>query len=97
MDLKDFRKKLDELDSQLIETLSQRLKVSNKIAEFKLQNNLSIRDLKREQELIKDRQEKLKAQGIEDEKFASDLFNLILSKSRNIQNTKMNELTKDDQ
>lgn len=93
MELKDFRRKLDALDEELVETVSKRMDVCTKIAEFKLQNNMSIRDPKREEELIRDRYEKLKSKGIDDEKFASDLFNLILSKSRQVQNEKMKSIS----
>jgi len=93
MELRDFRKKLDALDEELINIIAKRIEVSGKLGEFKLQNNLSIRDQKREEELIKDRTEKLKNKGISDEKFVSELFNPILSKSRQVQNEKMRSLS----
>ena len=93
MELRDFRKKLDSLDEELVEIISKRMDVCAKIAEFKLQKNISIRDPEREDELIKDRYEKLKSKGIDDEKFVSDLFNLVLSKSRQVQNEKMRAIS----
>ena len=93
MELRDFRKKLDAIDEELVEIISKRMNVCAKIAEFKLQNNISIRDPEREEVILKDRYEKLKARGIEDEKFITDLFNLILSKSRQVQNEKMRSLS----
>lgn len=93
MELRDYRKKLDAIDQELIEIIAKRIEVCGKIGEFKLQNNLSIRDPKREEELIKDRYEKLKSKGIDDEKFVSDLFNLILSKSRSTQNEKIRDIS----
>ena len=93
MELRDFRKKLDAIDEELINTVAKRIEVCSKLGEFKLQNNLSIRDSKREEELIKDRHEKLKSKGIDDEKFSKELFNTILSKSRQVQNEKMRSIS----
>lgn len=85
MDLKEIREKTDKLDKQLIETLSKRFELSKKAAEFKIKHSLPLEDKKREEEIINDKYEKLKSQGIDDRIFVTDLFNVIISKSKDLQ------------
>ena len=85
MVLSSLRKKIDEADLQLLELLAQRLKISREIAEYKRQNNLPIQDRKRELEVITERIEKFKQLGFDDEIFVTKLFELIMRKSREVQ------------
>ena len=61
------------------------MKISREIAEYKQQNNLPARDKKRESEIIEDRTKQFKEMGIDDEKFVAELFELIMRKSREVQ------------
>lgn len=85
MVLSSLRKKIDEVDLQLLELLAQRLNISEEIAEYKRQNNLPIQDRKRELEIITQRIEKFKQLGFDDEMFVTKLFELIMHKSREVQ------------
>lgn len=85
MSLETLRKKIDLLDTGLLRVLAQRLEISKEIAEFKKANHFPIQDRKRELELIKDRIKKGKELGVDDEKFVSELFELIMKKSREVQ------------
>ena len=85
MVLSSLRKKIDNVDLQLLELLAQRLKISREIAEYKRQNNLPIQDRKRELEVITKRIEKFKQLGFDDEIFVTKLFELIMRKSREVQ------------
>ena len=85
MVLSSLRKKIDHVDLQLLELLAQRLNISREIAEYKRQNNLPIQDRKRELEVITERIEKFKQLGFDDEIFVTKLFELIMRKSREVQ------------
>ena len=91
MDLKKIREETDILDKELIEIISKRFKLSKKAAEFKIKNHLPVEDKKREEEIIKDRYNKLKSNGFDDLDFTSSLFNLIMKKSKDIQNKRISE------
>lgn len=85
MSLEILREKIDLLDTGLLRVLAQRLEISKEIAEFKKVNGLPIQDSKRELDLIKDRIRKGKELSIDDEKFVTELFELIMKKSREVQ------------
>ncbi|MDO8460002.1 MAG: chorismate mutase [Nanoarchaeota archaeon] len=94
MEIKDLREKIDLVDKDIINSISKRLELSKDVAKVKYQKNLPIRDNKREVELIKDRTEKLKESGIDDSIFANNLFELIMEKSRQIQEKEILKLKK---
>lgn len=50
--LKHIRKKIDEIDRQILELVAQRLKLAEKLAETKKNLAMEIRDKKREQSII---------------------------------------------
>ena len=85
MSLQEYRKKIDALDEQLLELVVKRLKICQEIAKYKQENKLPIQNKKREQELIKNRIEKLKELGFDDQEFVQELFELIMKKSREVQ------------
>ncbi|MBI4147603.1 chorismate mutase [Candidatus Woesearchaeota archaeon] len=85
MVLSSLRKKIDDVDLQLLELLARRLKISREIAEYKRKNDLPVHDLKRELEIITKRIEQFKQLGFDDETFVAKLFELIMHKSREVQ------------
>ena len=46
--LDDIRKEIDLVDNQLMNLLSERFKLIQKVKDFKIQNNISIENQKRE-------------------------------------------------
>lgn len=50
--IEEYRKKIDEIDEQLIKLLEERLDISVKIGEYKKKNNLDVLDKKREELVI---------------------------------------------
>lgn len=52
IELNQLRKKIDEIDDELLRLLKDRLEVSKKIGEIKKKNNMPIYDPVREQEII---------------------------------------------
>jgi len=51
--LYELRKRIDEIDEQIIELLEERLRIAKEIGEIKRELNLPIRDEKREEEVLK--------------------------------------------
>ncbi len=80
-ELNVLRKKVDELDHELLDIIKRRLIVIKEIGEFKKKNGLGIRDKKRENEILQDKIEKSSLSR----EFVKKLFKLILNESRRIQ------------
>ncbi len=79
MTLDDYRKQIDEIDSELTALMAKRMEVSANIAEYKLKNALPVLDRARE----RDKLAKIVASA--DEKYASylrSLYSLIFELSR---------------
>ena len=57
--LDESRKSLDEIDSQIVHLLENRMKVSEEIGIIKLNNNLNTEDSNREDEIIKKLENKI--------------------------------------
>ncbi|MBW3012287.1 chorismate mutase [Candidatus Woesearchaeota archaeon] len=83
--LTELRRSIDRLDSQLIQVLARRMKIMDKVADYKRQNKLAIHQPKREQELIKNRISKFKKLGFDDTLFVRRLYKLIIEKGKQIQ------------
>ena len=88
MELTPLRKKIDQLDTKILELLVERLAVSKEIGEYKKRNNISIQNKEREKQVITERIQKFKELGFNEEKdakFVAKLFKLIMKKSREVQ------------
>ncbi len=85
MALHQSRRKIDELDYQLLELLAQRLQICKEISDYKLKNSLPIQDQGREGEIIKNRIETFKKLGFDDPEFVTKIFELVMKKSREVQ------------
>lgn len=57
--LEEYRDQIDKIDTALLELLSKRFKVVQKVGEYKKENNLPVIDRSREQALL----DKLEAKG----------------------------------
>ena len=83
-DLELLREEIDNYDETLIDSISDRMRTVEKIANLKTKTNLSLYQSERWNEIIKNRQ----SQGIEkglDKEFISNLFQTIHSESISIQ------------
>lgn len=80
-ELNNLRKKVDKLDSELLNILKRRLILSKEISRFKRKNGLKILDKKREKEVLQNKIKKSSLNG----RFVKELFSLILCESRRIQ------------
>lgn len=52
LDLKDFRDQIDEIDAQLVELFKKRMDVVGQVAKLKIEANIPVADLKREDEIV---------------------------------------------
>lgn len=83
MELKDYRKQLDELDAELLALFNRRMEIAGDIALWKQENGMRVLDLRREKEKLK----ALDAQCPEETReYAASLFSLIMELSRSRQN-----------
>lgn len=59
-DLKVYRDKIDDIDSQLVALFEERMEIALKIADYKKKNNISILNVEREREVIEKNINRLK-------------------------------------
>ena len=83
-ELENLRKRIDEIDFEILQNLAERFLLVSKITKYKTKNNLPIFAGKREKEIIKMRKNlarKLKLGA----SMAEKIFKIILKESRNRQ------------
>jgi chorismate mutase len=78
--LESLREKIDSLDLQLLELLSQRMEVIKKIGDYKLDNNVAIIQLRRWELMINRRVELGEKLGL-DKEYVRDLLRLVHKES----------------
>ncbi len=83
-ELENFRKKLDKIDNRILSLLKERKNVSLSIGRFKKQNNLPIKNLKRETEILKKLGQKAEKFNL-GKSYINKLFQIIMENSRKIQ------------
>ncbi|MEI6731972.1 MAG: chorismate mutase [archaeon] len=88
MSIEEIRKRIDELDTSILESLAKRFSLLDDLTEYKLKNNLPIRLLDREQALIKEKIGKARNLGLNNDKFIADMFQSIIDESSRIQEEK---------
>lgn len=82
--LKNLRKKIDKIDSEILRKLAERFSIISKIAGFKTKNKLPVFDGKREKAIMKSIKTSAKKLKL-NEKMAEKIFKLILKTSRSQQ------------
>lgn len=87
--LDDLRMHIDDIDNQLIELLSERMHISKNIGIYKKENNITILQSRRYNEIIHDRNVKAAQKGL-DADFVSKIFENIHEASVLLQNQVMN-------
>jgi chorismate mutase len=86
-----LRDQIDQLDDEIMQKLSQRMKISEKIGQYKKENNVTILQVNRWEEIIQTRIKLGKAMGLNAE-FTNDLLKLIHHESIQIQTKVMNKV-----
>lgn len=85
-----LRDEIDELDDDIMHKMSARMKISEKIGQYKKDNNVTILQVKRWEEIIQTRVGLGQAMGL-DEGFTRDLLRLIHHESIQVQTRVMNK------
>jgi len=92
MDLKDIRKDIDSIDNQILELLEKRFSLMPSVIDYKIKNNLDIFDSAREKEILKNKIFSAKNFSI-DEKFITEIYQLIMDQSKKIQRDYLKKLS----
>lgn len=92
--LDELRKEIDKLDNDLLDTLKERMKISEAIGVYKFENNITILQARRYDEIMKDRRERALNRGL-DADFVIKIFEAIHEESINRQSAIMNKKIKD--
>ena len=88
--LDELRKKIDGLDKQLLETLKSRMKISEAIGKYKFENNITILQTRRYDEVMNNRRNQAVDVGLNPE-FVVKVYEHIHEESINRQNKVMNK------
>ena len=86
-----LREQIDQLDDEIMQRLSQRMKISEKIGQYKKENNVTILQVNRWEEIVHTRIALCKAMGLNEE-FTNDLLKLIHHESIQVQTKVMNQI-----
>lgn len=87
--LKEFRSRIDVIDQQLVEFLSERMKVAREIGNFKCRHDITILQLKRWEEILKTRTGWARELGLPEE-FTVKLLQHIHEEAIRVQSDIMN-------
>ena len=86
-----LREQIDQLDDEIMTRMASRMKISEKIGQYKQENNVTILQVNRWEEIVKTRVDMAKAMGL-DEGFMRDLLRLVHHESIQIQTRIMNQV-----
>jgi len=86
-----LREQIDVLDDEIMQKLASRMKISEKIGQYKKENNVTILQVTRWEEIIQTRIALGKAMGL-DANFTNDLLKLIHQESIQVQTRIMNKV-----
>jgi chorismate mutase len=84
-----LRSEIDKIDAELLEILARRLDIVSEIGKYKKENNITILQIKRWRNIIKERLADGTGRGM-DETFLRHILELVHSESIRIQNEIMN-------
>ena len=88
MDLKSLRKKIDEIDDELVDVISRRISLMPEVAEVKRRENVGIDQQDREKEVIDNIRKKAGENGL-DQDFMEKIMSEIITESKKIQKRNM--------
>ncbi len=91
-EIDDLRAKIDELDDKLLQIFRERMKVSAAIGKYKFENNITVLQARRYEEILNTRRKQAEANNLNAD-FVVKVFEDIHEESVNIQNNIMKELS----
>ena len=78
-----LREQIDQLDDEIMSKMASRMKISEKIGQYKKENNVTILQVNRWEEVVQTRVSLGKAMGME-EGFTRDLLSMAMAASRSM-------------
>ncbi|MDP3918390.1 MAG: chorismate mutase [Nanoarchaeota archaeon] len=84
MELKKVRENLDNIDQEIVLLLAKRLSLVKELAQYKAENNISMKDPDREKEILLKTSELGEKHNLRKE-YVQDIFKRIIEESHNIQ------------
>ncbi|MCR5088103.1 MAG: chorismate mutase [Oscillospiraceae bacterium] len=94
MELSDYRRELDGLDSELLRLFCRRMEIAGEIAAYKKEKDLPVLDRRREREKLRSIEEQ-SPEELSD--YSYQLFSLIMELSRSLQNRILDRVSADKQ
>lgn len=88
--LDELRKQIDKLDNQLLDILKERMKISEAIGRYKYENNITILQARRYDEIMNDRKVKAESRNLNPD-FVTEIFESIHEESISRQSAIMNK------
>lgn len=85
-----LREQIDHIDDEIMQKMANRMKISRQIGQYKKDNNVTILQVSRWEEIVQTRVSLGKAMGL-DEGFTRDLLRLVHHESIQVQTQVMNE------
>ncbi len=89
-ELDELRLQIDALDNKLLDLFKERMQVSDAIGRYKAENNITILQTRRYDEIMKDRRDRATARGL-DPDFITDVYEKIHEESISRQSKIMNK------
>jgi chorismate mutase len=89
--LTHLREQIDQLDDEIMQKLSSRLKISERIGKYKMENNVTILQVSRWEEIIRTRIALGRAMGLSEE-FTHNMLKLVHQESIHVQERVMNTI-----
>lgn len=86
-----LREQIDQLDDEIMQKMAQRMRISEKIGQYKKENNVTILQVNRWEEIISTRVALGRAMGLNEE-FMNELLKLIHHESIQVQTRVMNKV-----
>lgn len=84
MNLESYRNEIDEIDAEIVRLISKRIKISGKIGEEKKNSGMYVRDIERENRVLKQVGRLAREAGINEEEIQL-IYRQIMSASRSVQ------------
>jgi chorismate mutase len=85
-----LRREIDQLDEDIVQKLAARMKIAERIGRYKRENNVTILQVNRWEEIVRTRGAIGRAMGLDDG-FLRDLLRLIHHESIQVQTRVMND------
>lgn len=85
--IKKYRTRIDEINTQIIELIAERVAVAERLGEIKEDNGMSIRQKSREDQVIQFCKDKANSMGLDEENIGK-IFEKIIQISREAQTNK---------